>query len=639
MGSGGGEAPTTNRTSISAFSGHFNPIGKSQLDWLPASGVLEAAISRTNRIHVFDTPVLEKDRVYALRVKKDAQRTYWVSARSRIGDNAWITNGVSLHWSYWPQLIGYSTLLDTTPGTEAGRQDSPILLGRTYSDFEANVHITPVARGGSAGDTWYDVVVNQGFFPDNQPPSATLTASTNRVAPNTPVTFSVAAVDPDDDRLAYFWEISDGSFGANTPNLTRTWTMPGDYRVRVEVSDRRACNQNHRSSVSAPTNSTRVSGVVLNDQTPVRDARWRTVRDPRHRACDRLPATFTDSDSAFAGQSEPGRQRRLRRSSGCITAPRNFNQIITVDNQRRRAPSSSRAQPHVTVQVAQSADLAAASARVRCHAGVSFGARSYPQRPPPNGKSSTNHGQTNALHPARERQPRVTSSCASPGVVNERHHPGRHQRPPAASLDASVMYALHEATYMTNMDDGSGTTTSVRRSRRLGGVASNTGQDKWFKHGEYVVGSPGAAAMTLAGVTPPLAIIGPGTATSENGGDSGLFVLVRTGPTNVPVDVRLAFGGTTTFDADYEPLASLVRIPAGVTSLRLPVFVRPDLYLEGNETLSVTVQPIPALSTRANPHRRQWSPAPDRRRQRPRGIRNWQRHRVRGRHPHWRSGQ
>ena len=188
MGGGGGEGPaaTTNQQ-VSAFAGHFNAIGKNLLGWLPDPYIADVTEGGTNRIYVHDTPRLVEGRQYALKVAKDAQRTYWVSARGKV-QTPYTTNGVELHFSAWQQALGYSQLLDTTPGSKPGRQDAPIAVGRTYADEESKVYITPTAKGGTGTNTWYDIVVHKGPQPDNVPPAMELTVSTNFVRPGGSVT-------------------------------------------------------------------------------------------------------------------------------------------------------------------------------------------------------------------------------------------------------------------------------------------------------------------------------------------------------------------------------------------------------------------------------------------------------------------
>lgn len=624
MGSGGGEyqggrGPVTNQP-ISRFAGHFNPIGKNLLGWLPDSAIAQGAENRTNRIYVFDTPMLVEDRAYALKLRKDEQRSYWVSARAKIPDNPWISNGVTIHWGPWPQLLGYSTLIDTTPGTPAGREDAPLVVGRTFTDPEVHLHITPVAKGGSGLDTWFDVVVNRGPFPGNAAPEVTLTVSTNRVAPGQPVVFTVTAVDPDGDPLAYYWDISDGTFGPNGPSLTRTWQVPGDYRVRVEVSDMRGHVVSLHVVVQVGNRTGfRISGQVTdNFSRPVSGARVANgALTNTTELADNFQATFTDSDGFFTLINQaPGDWAVTAFKHGYRTAPLNFNTIVTVaDQDVSGLEFLAEEQPRVTVRTTTHADLVrgrpgvfefrrTGDTNTQLRAVFTLGGTAREGTDFTRLTNTTTHTNTLQTLLATVNLPVpfyvvdfqtgvvvtnvVIQTATNANVVDDKY------------LSAAVMYALQkEAVYQTNLDDGQGGQTN--------GLATNytfltgweiinfNGEDTWFQtYGDYIVGSPGEATMQFRAApatNPVISIVAVGRALSENSGDSGLFLLTRAGLTNVDVNVRLTFGGTATYGEDYRPVPDLVRIPAGVTVVPLLLYVIPDLYLEGNETVSITVQP------------------------------------------------
>ncbi len=626
MGGGGGEyqggrGPVTNQP-ISRFAGHFNPIGKNLLGWLPDSAITltTQAENRTNRIYVHDTPNLVENRAYALKLRKDEQRSYWVSARAKIPNNRWVTNGVTVHWGPWPQLLGYSTLIDTSPGTPEGREDAPLVIGRTFTDPEVNLHITPVARGGSGLDTWYDVVVNRGPFPGNNPPRVSLGVSTNRVAPGRPVTFTVTGVDPDGDPLAYYWDISDGTFGTNGPTLTRSWVVEGDYRVRVEVSDMRGGLVVLHTVVQVGNRTGfRISGTVLdNFGQPVVGARVGNgaLTNTTELAAN-YQATFTDSEGRFTLINQaPGDWAVTAFKHGYRTAPLNFNTIVTVvDQDVNLLEFLAEEQPRVTVRTAAHADLIrgrpgifefrrTGDTNTQLRAVFTLGGTAREGTDFTRLTNTTTH--TNPLQtllaPVNLRVPFyvvdfptgvfatnvVIQTATNANAVDDKY------------LAAAVMYALQkEAVYQTNVDDGQGGQTNGMATNYtlLTGweVINFNGEDTWFQtYGEYIVGSPGEATMQFKAApatNPVVSIVAVGKALSENSGDSGLFLLTRAGLTNVEVNVRLSFAGTATYGEDYRPLPNLIRIPAGVTVVPLFLIAIPDLYLEGNETVSVTIEP------------------------------------------------
>lgn len=70
----------------------------------------------------------------------------------------------------------------------------------------------------------------------------------------------------------------------------------------------------------------------------------------------------------------------------------------------------------------------------------------------------------------------------------------------------------------------------------------------------------------------------------------GSFTIVRSGPTDLPVEVDLdVTGGTATSGADHEPVATTVVVPAGQASVVVPVEVLDDAIVEPTETVEITI--------------------------------------------------
>lgn len=69
------------------------------------------------------------------------------------------------------------------------------------------------------------------------------------------------------------------------------------------------------------------------------------------------------------------------------------------------------------------------------------------------------------------------------------------------------------------------------------------------------------------------------------------FIRFLRGSSNVsePLVVNFIIGGTATPGSDYEPLQGSYTIPAGQTSILVPIDVFADLIVEGNETITVTL--------------------------------------------------
>lgn len=219
----------------SAGANHFNARYKRLLDWLPAGEFTVATTNGVYRLYALDqTNAVAGAR--GLQVFDNARTNYWVEFRQRFTANAWMMNGAGLRWT--GRGNESSLLLDTSPGSAGEKDDSPILIGSTYSDPVAGVHLTPLAKGGSA-PAWLDVAVYRGAFSGNHPPALSLQSSLINGTTSTAFRFQAVAVDPDGDPLAYLWEFGDGTLGENTSEITHRWTRTGDYRVQCTVSDLR----------------------------------------------------------------------------------------------------------------------------------------------------------------------------------------------------------------------------------------------------------------------------------------------------------------------------------------------------------------------------------------------------------------
>ena len=226
--------------------GHYNAAGKNQIRWLPNDYVTEVTASGSYRIFAHDQSRLDPAQRFALKITKDSSRTYWGELRGLYTGHAtrtWADYGLILGWKFPGGGGGNWQLIDTTPGSPFGKDDSPVSLGRTFSDTEAGIHITTIAVH-SATPTQpksVDVVVNLGTFPSNQPPTLALAASAVVVPLNVPVTFTATANDTDGDALAYSWQhFGDANYRTISPNapiITRTFTAAGTYVVTCTVSD------------------------------------------------------------------------------------------------------------------------------------------------------------------------------------------------------------------------------------------------------------------------------------------------------------------------------------------------------------------------------------------------------------------
>jgi len=222
----------------SGSGGHYNAYDKYILTWLPDANVKQITASGTYRVYANDKGTgPSSGQFHGLRVAYDTTRDYWVSFRQQFTSNAYMMNGVELHWNAWGSSNGGPQILDTTPGTSPGLTDAAILVGKTYSDSAKGIYITPIHKNGTTPESM-DVVVNIGAFAGNSAPSLSLSYAPNPTAINIPTTLTATASDPDNDTLTYFWDFGDGTFSTDgAASEVKTWSTTGNRTVTCTVSD------------------------------------------------------------------------------------------------------------------------------------------------------------------------------------------------------------------------------------------------------------------------------------------------------------------------------------------------------------------------------------------------------------------
>ena len=134
------------------------------------------------------------------------------------------------------------------PLTPGDVTDAPLLIGRTFSDEIRGVHVTPVEKNAQDGSVklWvnFTEATNQAPSIDwlkvnNQEVTSGATVEVNAPAL---VDFEADASDAISDTLDYNWEFEDEDgryFFASGSASSKPWSVPGHYRVRLTVSDRK----------------------------------------------------------------------------------------------------------------------------------------------------------------------------------------------------------------------------------------------------------------------------------------------------------------------------------------------------------------------------------------------------------------
>jgi hypothetical protein len=222
----------------SSSNAHFSARQKAFLNWIPASSVerITADGTVTRRLTAMDRA--DAQGCLALAIDRiGTARDYWLEYRSLYSSIPWMQDGAVINFGDVIINNAKPSLLDFTPYTTS-RNDCPVLIGRTFSDPDYGIHLTPVGRGSTNGVPWLDVTISRGTFPENRKPTASLEFSPSNPGVNVTTQFTVHASDPDGDALSWFWDWGDGGFTTNNgPAASHAWSLPGIKTVRCTVSD------------------------------------------------------------------------------------------------------------------------------------------------------------------------------------------------------------------------------------------------------------------------------------------------------------------------------------------------------------------------------------------------------------------
>lgn len=527
----------------------FNAQFKSTLKWLDAqSFVQRVARSGTYRIHAYDQSSLAPGQRYALRIDKDSDREYWAEFRQKsLSSNRWTKDGILLNWSPWSESANGTHLLDMTPGSPDGKTDAPLVIGRTFSDRESGIHITPIGKGGTSPESM-DIVVNLGAFPGNQPPTFSLSASASVASANGTVTFIASAVDPDGDPLSYAWDFGDKTFGtSNAPQASKAWTAAGDYVVRCVVSDMKGgtASQSVTVRVDSPGTFRAAGRITLGGQplAHVRVHNGRTAADYR--------GSYTDSDGRYIITGLAAGSYTLAAALEGHTFTAAFTNPVTVGPDVVDRDFTAAQTPRVTITATD--------------ASATEGA----------GTAQLTIARTGATTSA------LTVNLYAPSGTATRN--GDYTLAPdlaAASPYQTISIPAGQASRQITLTATADTQSEGPEVARFE-VVPGSG---------YTIGGVASASITIddANSTLPrvsLAVVDP--AGSESG-DPAEFEVRRLGNLSGALTVRFAVAGTAGA-GDFTSPGTQVVIPAGAASVPLQIAPIDDDIAEGDETVIVTL--------------------------------------------------
>jgi hypothetical protein len=273
--------------SANAGANHFNARYKKYMDWLKNGETTNVTVSGVYRIYPHDD-TNSINLLCGLSIARSASTNYWVEFRQKFTGNRWLMSGAGIRWAGTGNQRSH--LLDTTPGSPNGKTDAALVLGRTFSDHAAGVHITTLRNNGTTPES-LDIRVNLGQFAGNAAPSVTIDAGPTSTSIGSPLSFSATASDGDGDSLAYYWDFGDGTFGTNGASASKSWSSTGEYVVRCEVSDMKGKVASDSVVVTVGSPSTfQISGLVTSGGVPLQGVRM---------AVSSTKVAYTDSDGTY----------------------------------------------------------------------------------------------------------------------------------------------------------------------------------------------------------------------------------------------------------------------------------------------------------------------------------------------------
>ncbi|HJU55588.1 MAG TPA: hypothetical protein VJ715_13485, partial [Pyrinomonadaceae bacterium] len=121
---------------------HFSAWYKTLMGWLPNTGVQNVTAAGTYRLQPHD--FISSTGRRALKIQRDWNTYYWVEFRQAIAEYPAVAGGAVVYWGYGQN--DKSNLLDMTPKTAEGADDSPLAVGKSFTDTRNGIKLTVVGK-------------------------------------------------------------------------------------------------------------------------------------------------------------------------------------------------------------------------------------------------------------------------------------------------------------------------------------------------------------------------------------------------------------------------------------------------------------------------------------------------------------
>ncbi len=569
--------------SMGQFTAHFKNI----LNWLPNETHWTVNSPGTYRLHQFDSAIADPSLRYALRIRKDAEREYWAEFRQRLTSNTGFMNGLMLTWDGWGQgNIGGSggspfngsnkgaQLLDMTPGSFGNgitdtRNDSALWVGRTFSDPDSNIHITPLAKNTGTTPPSMDVYVSLGAVPGNLAPELSISASNTTPGTGATITLTATASDPNGDPLAYTWVFNDGTYSTNnSPVQSKSWSGAGHYQVLCTASDMKGkrTTRSIRITVGSPTTFTVSGNVTGPDSQPLEGvyvANYAPSNSTTHTNSSTFRGTWTDSDGNYTltGLTAGGYTITPTLYPNSFT-PSGFTNPLTVGPSTTGRNFTCSLLPTVTVNVTDPV---------------------------------ANEGPSPGTGTIRLERTGSTTTALIVQIFNAN----------TGTATRNTDYTLTPAPTASTNDGGSGTSQyTIPAGAAFLDIAVTPTNDSTAEgtetaalnfantSGGYVLAGPAAGLVEIVDdespILPVVKLTHIDNVASENGPDTAVLKLERSGATTGKLTVNLTLTGTATNVTDYAMPTSVI-FPVDSASTTFTLTPVDDAAQEETETVIATI--------------------------------------------------